>query len=132
MFIWGPLKQPRSPKTAYSVYLGPKTHGLPPKASHPRPLIFFSHLLLQAQNDENDLLWILSGDAFAFERKLMETQSMVGVEGRIWAMDEIPTPPLPLPATPIGSATAKSITPPLAVTQHMEPPRNFVIVNAQG
>ena len=59
----------------------------------------------------------------------METQSIVGVEGRIWAMDEIPTPSLPLPAS---TAAAKTITPPLAVTQHMEPPRSFVIVNAQG
>ena len=78
------------------------------------------------------MLWILSGDAFAFEKKLMETQSTVGVEGRIWAMDEIPSPPLPLPASPSGAATVKTIAPPLAVTQHMESPRNFVIVNAQG
>ena len=79
-------------------------------------------LFSQAQNEENDLLWILSGDAFAFEKKLMETQSTVGVEGRIWAMDEIPT--APLPTTPVSAAgTAKSITPPAAVTQHMEAPR---------
>ena len=39
-----------------------------------------------------------------------------------------------LPASPTGAAAAgKSITPPLAVTQqHTEPPRNFVIVNAEG
>ena len=61
----------------------------------------------------------------------METQSTTGVEGRIWAMDEIQTPPLP--TTPASTTVAtKSISPPLSVTQHMEPPRSFVIVNAQG
>jgi len=114
--------------------------GFTPSASVPRrpANIHAAHsrrgtvLMAQAQNEENDLLWILSGDAFAFEKKLMETQSTVGVEGRIWAMDEIPSPPLPLPASPSGAATVKTIAPPLAVTQHMESPRNFVIVNAQG
>ena len=47
-------------------------------------------LLASAQSDETDLLWLLSSDLFPFQNLLMEGQSTIQLDGRIWAMTEVP------------------------------------------
>lgn len=43
-----------------------------------------------AQTDDTDLLWLLSSDLFPFQSLLMEGQSTIHLDGRVWAMDEVP------------------------------------------
>lgn len=47
-------------------------------------------LLASAQSDETDLLWMLSSDLFPFQNLLVEGQSTIQLDGRVWAMTEVP------------------------------------------
>ena len=47
-------------------------------------------MLSSAQNESTDLLWVLSGDSFPFQNMLMEGQTVLSVDGRVWALEEIP------------------------------------------
>ncbi|XP_013406007.1 nuclear pore complex protein Nup155 [Lingula anatina] len=88
-------------------------------------------LLAASQSEDNDLLWALSPDTFPFQSQLMETTASAPIDGRTWAICEVPLPlyGLGVPSDPLGMPT---IDPPLVVTQHMEPVRRFVLLTAQG
>ena len=74
-------------------------------------------MLASAQTDDTDLLWLLSSEGFPFESALMEGQSTICLDGRAWALDEVPSPKrlLRLYADSFGSRQ-----PPLAVVQHAQ------------
>ena len=74
-------------------------------------------LLASAQTDDTDLLWLLSSEGFPFQSALMEGQSTICLDGRAWALDEVPSPKrlLRLYADSFGSRQ-----PPLAVVQHAQ------------
>ena len=74
-------------------------------------------LLASAQTDDTDLLWLLSSEGFPFQSALMEGQSTICLDGRAWALDEVPSPKrlLRLYAESFGSRQ-----PPLAVVQHAQ------------
>ncbi|XP_034940368.1 nuclear pore complex protein Nup155 [Chelonus insularis] len=73
--------------------------------------------------------WCLSNDAYPFTNHLAETQSILPFDSPAWAMAEIPGEP----AIYIEKqSTNNQGDPPLLVRQHMEPPRKFIFLTAQG
>ena len=86
-------------------------------------------LLASAQNESADLLWVLSGDSFPFQNMLMEGQSVLTVDGRVWALEEIPYKGQ---LSKLYSDSFGSQNPPSVVIQHAQPPRTFVLISAQG
>ncbi|XP_067677422.1 nuclear pore complex protein Nup155-like isoform X1 [Haliotis asinina] len=87
-------------------------------------------MLVAPQNDDNDMLWAISSDSFPFQNQLMETQMTLPVDGKTWAMCESTTPLLPLPEA--TKSLSSRPDPPSVVTQHVTPPRRFIILSAQG
>jgi len=85
-------------------------------------------LLSCVQSEDSDLLWSMSPDCFPFTQTLMETQEVVGIAGRTWALAEVPMSGEESPS----DGPLQRADPPLVVTQHLEPPRQFVILNSQG
>ncbi|XP_037068842.1 nuclear pore complex protein Nup155-like [Pollicipes pollicipes] len=47
-------------------------------------------LLLAAQSDDLDVLWLLSGDAFPVSPRLTELQSTLPLDGHTWALQPLP------------------------------------------
>lgn len=90
-------------------------------------------LLASARNDDSDILWAMSNDTFPFQPLLMEIHTILPVTGRTWAMAEVPIsqPPKPFCSMVINNISVLT-EPPLLVTQHMEYPRQFVLLSAQG
>ena len=43
-----------------------------------------------SQNDDADMLWLLSSDSFSFSNLLMESQSTIPLDGRVWSLNEMP------------------------------------------
>ena len=85
-------------------------------------------LLASPQNESTDILWLLSGDLFPFHGQLMEGQSLLTVDGRIWALEELPHKGQlsKLYSDSFGSTNAPSV-----VIQHAQPARTFVMISAQ-
>lgn len=72
--------------------------------------------------------WCLSNDAYPFTNHLAETQSILPFDSPAWAMAEIHGEP----AIHIDKQSGTQGEPPLLVRQHMEPPRKFIFLTAQG
>ncbi|KAK0174071.1 hypothetical protein PV328_007188 [Microctonus aethiopoides] len=72
--------------------------------------------------------WCLSNDAYPLSNFLAETQSILPFDSPVWAMAEIPGEP----AIHIEKQPGAQDEPPLLVRQHMEPPRKFIFLTAQG
>lgn len=53
---------------------------------------FFTGTLLLscAQTESTDQLWLLSNDCFPFQNILSEGQSTLNIDGKVWALEEIP------------------------------------------
>ncbi|BFZ16747.1 hypothetical protein BsWGS_19786 [Bradybaena similaris] len=87
-------------------------------------------LLVSNQNDDNDLMWAMSPDSFPFYRQMMELHTTVPIDGKTWALDEVKYKSVldPMPAI---SAISRPDSP-AVVTQHVLPPRKFVVLGAQG
>lgn len=88
-------------------------------------------LLAASQTEDNDILFATSNDTFAFFPQLIETHTTVMLDGHAWAISEVPnisSVPKSLPASGIGI----DCDPPALVTQHVDPPRQFVLLSAQG
>ncbi|XP_008546864.1 nuclear pore complex protein Nup155 [Microplitis demolitor] len=77
---------------------------------------------------EVETAWCLSNDAYPFTNYLAETQSILPFDSPAWAMAEIPGEP----AIHIDKQLGLQTDPPLLVRQHMEPPRKFIFLTAQG
>jgi nuclear pore complex protein Nup155 len=86
-------------------------------------------LLSSAQNESSDQLWLLSSDSFAFQNLLMEGQSTLTIDGRVWALEEIPHRGQ---LAKLYSESFSSQNPPSVVVQHAQPARTFVLISAQG
>ncbi|XP_012285460.1 nuclear pore complex protein Nup155 [Orussus abietinus] len=77
---------------------------------------------------DTETAWCLSNDAYPFTNHLAETQSILPLDSPAWAMAEI----LGEPAIRIEKQVPSQSEPPLLVRQHMEPPRKFIFLTAQG
>ncbi|KAK3794466.1 hypothetical protein RRG08_003619 [Elysia crispata] len=89
----------------------------------------YSHgtlLLVSSQSKDNDLLWGVSPDSFCFPKQMMEASTVLPIEGKTWAINEVTSPE---PPPPSGQYV---VDPPCVVTQHALPPRRFVLLSAQG
>ncbi|KAJ4448862.1 hypothetical protein ANN_00253 [Periplaneta americana] len=97
-------------------------------------------LLVTAPGNDRDVLWCLSSDPFPFHPYLVEMQSVVPLDGVVWAMGEVQGGDVKsvLPSVSSQQTVAESqgtilpVDPPLVVRQHMESPRKYVILTQQG
>ena len=94
------------------------------------PLFLLGTLLLSsAQNEASDQLWLISGDSFPLENRLMEGQSTLTIDGRVWALEEIPyTGKL----SKLYKESFGSMESPFLAVQHAQISRRFVVISAQG
>ncbi|XP_029678395.1 nuclear pore complex protein Nup155 isoform X1 [Formica exsecta] len=77
---------------------------------------------------DTETAWCLSNDAYPFTNYLAETQSILPLDSPAWAMEEI----IRDSAIHIEKQSTTQGEPPLLVRQHMEPPRKFIFLTAQG
>ena len=85
-------------------------------------------LLSSAQNEASDQLWLISGDSFPLDNRLMEGQSTLQIDGRVWALEEIPyTGKL----NRLYKESFGSMESPLLAVQHAQISRRFVVISAQ-
>ncbi|XP_041357627.1 nuclear pore complex protein Nup155-like [Gigantopelta aegis] len=89
-----------------------------------------SLLLVASQGEENDLLWGVSSDSFPFQKQLMETQSVLPVDGKTKAIFEVAGQTTVL--TEKRQLIVPRPDPPAVVTQHVDPPRKFIVLTSQG
>ncbi len=86
--------------------------------------------MASAQTDDTDLLWLLSSDGFPFQNVLQEGQSTIALDGRVWALDEVPASRR---LVRLYADSFNSMQPPLAVIQHAQAAaRKFVLISATG
>ncbi|XP_043230116.1 nuclear pore complex protein Nup155-like [Amphibalanus amphitrite] len=83
-------------------------------------------LLVAAQSEELDVLWLLSGDAFPAAGQLTELQSTLALDWHTWALQPLPERPL------VRCEPAGAPRPPLVVTQHARLPRRYVALSTRG
>lgn len=89
-----------------------------------RLYLFSGNLLLVTSPGNNqDKVWCLSGDIFPLHPTLCEQQSVVPLEGIVWALKEMKV------AEPPNLALCEQ--PPLVVRQHYEPAKKFVVLTPQ-
>lgn len=86
-------------------------------------------LLVCSQTEESDMLWLLSNDGFPFQNILMEGQTSLPLDGRVWALDEIPGDERMLR---LYKDSFQSMQPPLMVIQHTQIAKRYVLISAQG
>ena len=86
-------------------------------------------LLACAVNESVDQLWLVSGDCFPFQNILMEGQSLLPIDGRIWALEELP---FRGHLYKLYKESFGSTEPPLVTVQHAQPARKFALISAQG
>lgn len=84
--------------------------------------------LATATPSENDVVWTLSGALFPSSQQLSETQNTVSLDGKTWALAEVPSWARRREFVP-GLPPAPE--PPLVVTQHAVPPRQFIFLTTQ-
>ena len=85
-------------------------------------------MLCSSPSEENDVLWSISPDIFPFQKNLQESSINIPLEGRTWALHEVPESTYPVLPSPVP---AKWPDPPAIVTQHALPSRKFVVLSAQ-
>ncbi|KAG8179998.1 hypothetical protein JTE90_020953 [Oedothorax gibbosus] len=86
-------------------------------------------LLSSSQTEDNDVVFSTSNDSFAFYPQLIETNTTVMLDGNAWSIAEVPSK-LPVPI--LKKNTEITCDPPILVTQHREPSRQFVFLSTQG
>lgn len=86
-------------------------------------------LLCSSPSEENDVLWTISPDIFPFQKTLQESSVITRLDGRVWAVHEVPESTYPALPSPVPS---KWPDPPAIITQHAQPARKFVVLSAQG
>ena len=94
-------------------------------------------LFVSIQNEEQDNLWLLNNDIFAFYPDLMEVSSIVNLNSRVWKLVEEPRPALVKQLVHRNTITGTStntiqLEAPLLVTQDMEEQRKFVLLSTNG
>ena len=86
-------------------------------------------LLSSAQTESTDQLWLLSNDCFPFQNMLSEGQSTLTIDGKVWALEEVPYLGR---LNKLYKDSFQCMEPPLAAVQHAQPSRRFVLISAQG
>jgi nuclear pore complex protein Nup155 len=91
-------------------------------------------IMLSPQNQERDMLWLLTNDPFPFCRELVEISTAVPLGSRVWKMVEERKKQIVQPFNCIRLIGNRPVglEPPLLVTQDMEEPRKFVLLTSQG
>ncbi|KAK6639409.1 hypothetical protein RUM43_007682 [Polyplax serrata] len=89
-----------------------------------------SLVLITSPGGEQDTLWCLSNDPYPYQSYLIEAQTIIPLDGKVWAISEVKST-TPFLGQGRGECTNDE-DPPLVVRQHMEPPRKFVLLTAQG
>jgi nuclear pore complex protein Nup155 len=77
------------------------------------------------------VLWCLSSDLYPFHPYLVEVQTVVPLEGVLWAMAEVQGGDVKAVLPSISSQESGVPEPPLVVRQHMESPRKYIILTQQ-
>lgn len=85
-------------------------------------------ILICAGDTETATAWCLSNDAYPFTNVLVENQSILPLDSSVWAMAEIPEDPVFV----VEKQATTQGEPPLLIRQHMESPRKFIFLTAQG
>jgi len=105
-------------------------------------------ILISSPGGDHDMLQCLSSDPYPFHPYLVEVQTTLPVDGVVWALAEVKSEGLGAKLSlaqsasyrpPEGDAAASSPAdptidasdPPLIVTQHMEPPKKYVVLTPQ-
>lgn len=91
-------------------------------------------VFVAGHSDDRDVLWTLSGDAFPFQPRLMETSTLMPLDGTTCCLAEATSDAAPQPLCAVnvqGGGVAPS-EPPVVVTQHAERPRKFVLLSSSG
>jgi len=94
-------------------------------------------LLVTAPGSDRDVLWCLSSDPYPFHRYLVEMQTVVPLDGIVWAMAEVQGGDMKAVLPSISSQDSgtqgpiMTPDPPLVVRQHMESPRKYIILTQQ-
>ncbi|KAK2179646.1 hypothetical protein NP493_478g02009 [Ridgeia piscesae] len=88
-------------------------------------------LLAAANSDDGDLFWTTSPDSFPFQMHMRETHEVMPIQGRTWAITEMPSWGSDMGEICLMEEMGKA-DPPAVVTQHLDPPRKFVLINSQG
>ncbi|KAJ1526290.1 hypothetical protein ONE63_009443 [Megalurothrips usitatus] len=102
-------------------------------------------ILITSGGGECDTLWSLSSDPYPFHPYLVEVQTVLNLNGRVWALAEVGGE-LPIGPAASGQAAIESDAsgatqsdsildhpdPPLVVRQHIEPPRKYIVLTPQG
>jgi len=94
-------------------------------------------LLVTAPGSDRDILWCLSSDPYPFHRYLVEMQTVVPLDGTVWAMAEVQGGDMKAVLPSISSQDSgtqgpiMTPDPPLVVRQHMESPRKYIILTQQ-
>lgn len=81
-------------------------------------------LMASSQSENTDMLWCLSNDSFAFQSQLMEMQTTTQIDGKTWAIAEVPHN--------MHVVVDQAAQPPVTVTQHQAMPQKFILISAQG
>ena len=97
-----------------------------PSALHMARYSAGTALLVAAQSEELDVLWLLGGDAFPAAGQLTELQSTLALDWHTWALQALPERSL------VRSESTDGPQPPLVVTQHARLPRRFVALSTRG
>ncbi|KAL3869881.1 hypothetical protein ACJMK2_042508 [Sinanodonta woodiana] len=91
-------------------------------------------LLVSSQGENSDVLWTISNDSFPFQSHLMESQTIVPLDGKTWALCEVESKQAKVPklCTQGDQFQIVPLDPPVVVSQHEEAPRKLVLLSAQG
>lgn len=87
-------------------------------------------LVLASPKGDNDLLWVMSNDAFPSQQRLLELHTVVSISGKCWVLKEIPLPSLVSHSVRFTPNVPPD--PPTLVIEHSKPPRKFVALSPQG
>ncbi|KAL0269136.1 UNVERIFIED_CONTAM: hypothetical protein PYX00_006963 [Menopon gallinae] len=85
--------------------------------------------LITSPGGDQDVLWCLSSDPYPYKPYLIEVLTVIPLDGKVWAISEVKNESSFLSQ---GDAVTCDEDPPLVVRQHMEPPKKYVILTAQG
>lgn len=83
-------------------------------------------LLSSSMMEDRDQLWIMDPDMFPFQPTVIESVISRPLEGHTWAIAEAIQP------GDLEAVASLTPLPPLVVTQHVRPPRRFILLTTQG
>lgn len=94
-------------------------------------MIAGSLILITSPGGEQDTLWCLSSDPYPYQSHLIEVQTILPLDGKVWSVAEVKNNTPFLAQKPGENLLNIDEDPPLVVRQHMEPPKKFVLLTAQ-